>query len=68
MVARKVTRKIGHRFGRSPELGILVVCTVQHALNVRCSRHPDSKRQRKARLLDLSRYGFRMLKSNSAIS
>ena len=52
----------GHKYGRDPELPVLIVCTVQHALNCRVAHHPDSKRQAKTRLRDLSNARARWLK------
>ena len=59
----KLTR--GHKYGRQPDLPLLVVCAVQHALNCRTSSHPDSKWQRKARMRDLTVLRSRQLKQSS---
>ena len=56
--------EIRRQFGCKPDLAAVLVFSLQQAL--RGSRtHPDSKRQRKTRLNDLTKYYVRILKTRS---
>lgn len=55
-------RKLGSRFGAHPELPRVIVCAIHQAFFGRVIGHPDSKRQRKTRMRDLTFHYSRKLK------
>lgn len=54
--------QLREQFGTRPDVHAVLIWSVQHALKGWGTRHPDMKRQRKARLRDLTIYRSRQLK------